>query len=277
MDILEFGFIQNAILAALLSGVSCGIIGSYMVSRRLLFLGGGITHSSLGGIGLAYWLGFSTTFGALLFAILSAFGIDRISRGGGVLRRFNISEDSAVSLIWSGGMALGVVFIFLTPGYAPNLMTYLFGNLLLTTSEQLLWLFVFDIFLVLLFTFFGKSILYCAMDCEYSRSQGMSTVLVNTVMLIVLSIGVVLNIMSLGVMLLLSMLTLPVLLAKLFSGSYWRIMILSCLFAIVGGLLGLWLSYLYDLPTSAISVVVFVGLLFVGYFCRFIFCSLRRS
>ncbi len=262
-EILTYTFIQNAILAAVLSGVCCGIVGTYMVTRRLLFMGGGITHSSLGGIGLAYYLGFSTTLGALLFAICSALGIDLLSRKARS-GHLSISEDSAVSVVWSAGMALGIIFIFLSPGYAPNLMSYLFGNILFTSTSQLWWLLVFDLVLLGVFAVFGRVILYSALDEEYSRAQGLPVRTINLLMLVVLSVAIVLNIRILGIMLMLSMLTIPTLVAQTLSSKYYKITAISALIAIVSVIVGLVVSYLYDLPTSAISIAILVVLLIAG-------------
>lgn len=273
LDILSYNFIQNAILAALLSGICCGIVGTYMVSRRLVFLGGGITHSSLGGIGLAYYAGFDTTLGALAAAIISAFSIDSLSsptrrkKGG-------MSEDSATSVIWSAGMALGVIFIFLTPGYAPNLMTFLFGNLLLTSSSQIVWLAIFDGLLIALFAIFGRIIVYCALDAGYSASQRVNVRLINIVMLIVISIAIVLNIKILGIVLMISMLTIPTIVAMSFARRYRSITIISSALAVVAALAGLTLSYLFDIPSSATSVVLLVVLLVVGKAIKLLY---RRS
>lgn len=231
-----------------------------MVTRRLLFMGGGITHSSLGGIGLAYFLGFNTTVGALIFAVASAFGIDMLSsraRSG----RISMSEDSAVSIVWSAGMALGIIFIALTPGYAPNLMSYLFGNMLFTTVDQLISLAIFDILVIGLFALYGRAILYAAMDSEYAKSQGLPVRAINIVMLVVLAVAIVFNIKVLGIMLMLSVLTIPTLVARQLSSRYFTITVLSAIVAVFSLLCGLVLSYLYDLPSSAISIAVQVALL----------------
>ena len=119
-----YDFLVDALLAAVLSGVACGIVGTYVVTRRLVFLGGGITHASVGGIGIAYHFGLNPIGGAMIFAILSALGIEWAGAKG------RIREDSAIGIVWSLGMAIGTLFIFATPGYAPNLMRFLFGDVL---------------------------------------------------------------------------------------------------------------------------------------------------
>ena len=122
MDLLQYGFFQHALLGSLLTAIACGIVGTYIVSRRLVFISGGITHASFGGLGLGFYLGMNPILMAMLFSVLSAFGVEWASKTQ------NVREDSAIAGIWSLGMALGVIFIFLTPGYAPNLSAYLFGK-----------------------------------------------------------------------------------------------------------------------------------------------------
>lgn len=249
-----------------------------MVSRRLLFLGGGITHSSLGGIGLAYWAGFDPIVGALIFAIASAFGIDYLSSPANRSRRSKISEDSATNIVWSAGMAVGVVFIFLTPGYAPNLMNILFGNLLLVSTSQILWLLSFDVLLILVMVLFGRAIIYSAADSSYAASQRVPVRLINMLMLILLAIAIVLNIRILGIMLMISMLTIPVLVARMFSHNYTKIVAISSLVATISAILGLICSYLYDVPSSATSVVVLVAIMIISHLAKLFFRNvlLRR-
>lgn len=119
-DIFQYQFILNAFLAALLVSIAAGIVGSYIVARRLVFLSGGITHASFGGIGIAYYLGLNPILGAAIFAVITAFGIESLSS------RYKVREDSAIGIMWSVGMAIGIFFVFLTPGYAPNLMSFSF-------------------------------------------------------------------------------------------------------------------------------------------------------
>lgn len=255
-DILSYSFIQNALIAALLSGLSCGIIGTYIVTRRLVFLSGGITHSSLGGIGIAYWAGLNTTAGALVFAVISAFGIDYLGSKG------KLREDTAIGILWSLGMAIGVLFIFLTPGYAPNLMSFLFGNLLLTPSAYLVWLGAFDAVLVLIFALFYRIIFYTALDSSYAASQRTRTRAINLAMLILISVAIVLNIKTIGIVLLISMLTIPTAIAAVFFNRFAVIMAWASVIAITSTVAGLVLSYAYDIPSAAVSVI-FLAALFV--------------
>src|SRR5664280_879376 len=153
LNLFDFGFFRNAFLAALLASIACGFIGTYIVARRIVFISGGITHASFGGIGISYFMGFNPVLGAAVFSILSALGIEFISK------RTEVREDSAIGILWSLGMALGIIFIFLTPGYAPNLMTYLFGSILTVNKTDLLLMGLNTLLIVeFFFVFTGSSL-----------------------------------------------------------------------------------------------------------------------
>lgn len=253
-QIAQYSFLMNALLAAVLSGVACGVVGTYIVSRRLVFMSGGITHSSFGGIGIAYYLGMNPVMGAMVFAVMSALGIEALSgvgRGRGVL-----GQDSAIGILWSLGMAVGIIFVFLTPGYAPNLMSFLFGNILLVTGGDLLWLLGFDVLIVGLFGLFYRTIIFTALDGEYARGAGVAVRVVNGGMLVLVAVGIVLNIQVVGIVMLISLLTIPVAIVEVLTHSYWRIMLFSSVVAMVGTVLGLVVSYNINIPASATTIVV---------------------
>ena len=131
-DLIQYGYLANAFWAAILSGITCSLIGTYIVSRRLVFLAGGVTHASFGGLGLALYLGVNPIGGAMLFALLSSLGIEWASQHG------RIREDSAIGIIWSIGMALGALFLYLTPGYTSgDLSSYLFGSIVTVTDGDI--------------------------------------------------------------------------------------------------------------------------------------------
>ncbi len=256
-DIFEYRFLANALLAALLTGICCGIVGTYMVVRRLVFLGGGITHSSFGGIGLAYFLGFNPLWGAAIFATLSAIGIEAASHRG------EVREDSAIGIMWSVGMALGILFIYLTPGYAPNLMNFLFGNILTVTTANLHLLMVLALLLVVLFLIWHRQVMFVAFDREYAESQGIPTAIVAYSVAILTAITIVLSIRAIGIVMLISLLTIPPVIANSLSGSYRRITWWSVLIAIVGNIAGLMMSYLLDVPAGAATIFLLSVVLIV--------------
>lgn len=245
---------QNALLAAFLASVSCGIIGSYVVAKRMVFISGGITHASFGGVGLAYFLGINPLIGALAFSILSALGIRVASRYG------EIREDSAIGILWSLGMALGIIFIFMTPGYSPNLMTYLFGSILTVTGSDLLLMLMLVVCTVLIFTVFYRIILYVAFDEEYARSHKIPVELVNNLILILISLAIVFNIRVIGIILVISFLSIPQSIANLLVFDMRKIMLLSVIISFSGSFIGLWLSYFWNIPAGATIISVFVAI-----------------
>lgn len=250
----NYGFMQNAVLAALLASISCGIIGSYVVAKRMVFISGGITHASFGGVGLAYFLGINPLIGALAFSILSALGIRVASRYG------EIREDSAIGILWSLGMALGIIFIFMTPGYSPNLMTYLFGSILTVTGSDLLLMLMLAVITVLIFTVFYRIILYVAFDEEYARSHKIPVELVNNLLLILISLAIVFNIRVIGIILVISFLSIPQSIANLLVFDMRKIMLLSVIISFAGSFIGLWLSYFWNIPAGATIISVFVAI-----------------
>lgn len=249
-EIFQYQFLAHAALACLLCGIACGIIGTYVVCRRLVFLSGGITHASFGGIGMAYYFGANPLLGALIFAILSAWGIETFTS------RKQIREDSAIGLIWSLGMAIGIIFIYLTPGYAPNLMSFLFGNILSVTSTDIIWMATVDAFILLIFATMYRPILYVAFDREYARSQNFPTRIVSYLMATLVAITIVISIRVVGIVLLISLLTIPAVIGNLISKSFNRILIYGSIIAALSAFAGLYISYKTNIPSGASTIFV---------------------
>ena len=227
--------------------------------RRIVFVSGGITHASFGGIGLGIYLGINPILSAAGAAILAAFSIGKLSRTEG------IREDSAIASIWALGMALGVLFMTLTPGYATSLPAYLFGNILLVTTGDLIALGVLSLLLVGLFVLRYREILYTAFDRDFARVRGISVGLWERGLLLLVAVSLVLTIRSVGIMLLLSLLTLPQTTMGLFTADFRKIIggsIVLCLIANVGGLL---LSYyLISVPSGVLIILLLFLFLALG-------------
>lgn len=256
-SLISYSFLQNAFIAAVLSGIACGIVGTYIVSRRMVFLSGGITHASFGGIGIAYYLGLNPIGGAMVFAVLSAIGVEWASAKG------RIREDSAIGIVWSVGMAIGLLFIYLTPGYATNLMTYLFGDVLTVSHSNIIALAVLAVVLIGVMLFFGRPIIYAAFDREFAKSQGVRADAILTLMTVLTSVAIVLSIRIVGIVLLISLLTIPPVIASSFTKSYMRIVTLSSLFAVIGNVVGLYVAYKIDLPVGVSTIILLAIALFV--------------
>ncbi len=250
MDILKYVFFQHALIGSIFTCIACGIVGSYIVSRRLVFISGGITHASLGGLGLGFYFGINPILSALVFSVASAFGVEWLSKKQG------IREDSAIASVWALGMAIGVIFIYLTPGYAQSTTSYLFGNILTITRLDIWSVGLFALLMIVLFSLFFKQILYVAFDREFARTKGLPVVWIEHLMMLSIAITIVLSIRLIGIMMLLSLLTIPQMTANIFSSRFKQIIIFSCVIGILGCFGGLFLSYYLNVPSGAAIIFV---------------------
>ncbi|OQX77256.1 MAG: hypothetical protein B6D64_08540 [Bacteroidetes bacterium 4484_276] len=256
MELFGYGFFQNAILAAVFTSISCGIVGAYIVSKRIVFISGGITHASFGGIGMGYFFGFNPIIGAMIFSVMSALGIEYLSK------KTEIREDSVIAILWSLGMAVGVIFIFLTPGYSANLMSYLFGNILTVSKLNIYLLATLSIVLVGIFYFMFKTILFVAFDEQYARAIKLPVEFTNYLLITLVALTIVLNIRVAGIILVISLLTIPQTIASIFSKDFKKIIWLSIVIGFIGSFFGLLLSYYFNIPSGA-TIIFFMVLLFI--------------
>lgn len=262
LEIFRYQFFLRALVAALLTSISCGIVGTYIVSKRIVFLSGGISHASFGGIGIGYFLGINPILGAAVFAVLSAFGIELITK------KADLREDSVIGIWWSFGMALGIIFISLAPGYAPNLMSYLFGSILTVTETDLYLMAGLNVILVLFFTFLFRLILYLSFDAEYARTFRAPVRLINYLLKGLVALTIVLNIRVMGIILIISLLTIPQTIANLFTKDFKNIIFVSIIMALLGCIAGLvisyhlYITYHFDLPSGA-SIIFILVILFL--------------
>ena len=262
-DIFRYGFLSDAVAACALASVACGIVGTYIVCRRLVFFAGGITHASFGGIGIAYWLGVDPIAGALLFSAASAAGLEAMAH------RARIREDSAVGILWSVGMAAGILFITLTPGYAPNLMSFLFGNILTVTGTDITAMTVLDAVLIAVMALFYRPVVYTAFDREYAATQGAPVKFTGYMMMVLTAIAIVLLIKLVGIVLLISLLAMPPVIAGSLTRSYPRIMALAAAITALAAFTGLYISYSTDIPSGAATIIVLAVLLVIVKIAKF--------
>lgn len=247
--LLAHPFLQHALFAGLLASVGCGVIGSFVVVRRISFLAGGIAHAVLAGMGIVYFFGGAPIYGALPAAVISALVIALINR------RFRQYEDTLVSALWSLGIAIGIIFISRTPGYSVDLFGYLFGNILLVTKNDLILMAILDGVILLFIGLYYKQLLAICLDEEFARVRGVKVELLHVLLLLMVALTVVLLVKVVGLILMMALLTLPAATAMQFSRSLLRIIVLAVIF---GGLIcssGLWLSYAPDLPAGATMVI----------------------
>ena len=253
MNILEYTFFQNALLGSFLASILCGLIGTYIVTRRLVFISGGITHASFGGIGLGVVLGISPILSAMGFSILSAFGVQWMSHRG------DVREDSAIAVFWTFGMSLGIICCFLSPGFMPDLPSFLFGSIL-TIGEADLWLLGTLVVLVaVVFVLLYRTILSVAFDANFARSQRLPVDFIEYLMMALIAMTIVATLRMVGIVLSISLLTIPQMPANTLTHDFKRIIAWSIVIGWVDCLLGLSLSYSLNVPSGA--SIIFVSIL----------------
>ncbi len=255
MDLLQYTFFQHALLGSLLASIACGLVGTYIVTRRLVFISGGLTHASFGGIGLGLYTGISPILSAALFAVLSAFGVEWLSK------RKDMREDSAIAVFWTLGMALGIMFTFLSPGFAPDLSAYLFGNILTITASDIALLGVLSVVLVVFFGLYLRPIVSIAFDREFARSQGLPVEFFEYALMLFIALTIVACLRMVGIVLVISLLTIPQMTANLFSHRFHRIIWLSIGIGYLSCLGGLLLSFYLNVPSGA-SIIFFSILIY---------------
>lgn len=261
MEALQFEFMQHAILAGILVSFAAGIIGSLIVVNRMVFLAGGIAHTSYGGIGLAVYFSLPIFLGASIFAVGAALLIAALT----LKKRHRM--DTFIGLIWAVGMAIGVIFVDLTPGYNVDLMSYLFGSILAVSSEDLYFMGGLLTLILFIITFWYRDILAVSYDSEYAALRDVNVRFFYTLILILSALTVVVAIKVVGLILVIAMLTIPVYIAEKLSNSLFSMMFISGSIATLFTLLGLWTSYTYNL-TSGASIII-VSAVSLGIFLLF--------
>jgi zinc transport system permease protein len=255
LELFQYDFFINALLASILTAITCGIIGTYIVSRRIVFISGGISHASFGGVGIGYYLGLNPILGAAVFSVLTALGIEALAK------KSELREDSLIGMMWSLGMAVGIIFIFITPGYAANLMSYLFGDILTVSRFDLLLMLGLALVLILVFRLLYKEILFLSFDREYAETQGVPVTAISYLLIGLVALTIVMNIRVVGIILVISMLTIPQATANLLCKDFKHMIFYSMAFAFLASICGLFLSYLLNIPSGAaiifFSIVVF--------------------
>jgi len=255
-DIFSYGFMQHALLACVLASIGCGIIGTYVVVKRIGFLAGGIAHSVLAGMGIAIFLQASPITGAVIAALMSGILI------GWINLHLRQHEDILIATFWSMGMAIGILFISRIPGYNIDLMSYLFGNILLVSERDLYLMFILDAVIVGLVILFYRQFLATAFDEEFSRLRGLNVEFFYILLLCAVALTVVLLIQVVGLILVLALLILPAATASQFSVSILRMMMLAVVISILITCTGLLLSYAPDLPSGS-TIIVLAGSVYI--------------
>jgi len=269
--LFQYRFLQYAAISGILASIVCGIIGVIIVEKKLVMMSGGIAHTSYGGVGLGYLMGFEPIIGAFIFSVLASLGIGYIKRKGGT------RSDVVIGLFWSLGMALGILFIAIMPGYPPDLSSYLFGSILSVTRSDLYL--IAGITLVVTLVIFAlynnwKAYLF---DEEFAAIIGLKTAFLEYLLLILISMTVVALIRVVGIIMALALLTAPAATAGMLTADFKKRMIYSVLLGCVFCTGGLWISYELDIASGASIVLLSVICYIVTYTAHYAGKTLKRK
>lgn len=252
----QHAFLQTAVATVLLASIGCGVMGTYVVVKRIAFLAGSIAHSVLGGMGAAVYFGFEPLHGALPAAIAAALLI------GWVRLHWRVQEDTLISALWAIGMAVGVLFIAKAPGYQADLMSYLFGNILLVPQESLWFMVALDVLLLIIVALYHRQFLAVVFDEEFARLRGVPVGFFYLLLLVLVAVTVVLLIQVVGLILVLALLTLPAAVAGHYVHSLGRMMLIATMLGALLSITGLALSYGPDLPAGP-TIILLAGGVYV--------------
>ena len=256
LSILAYEFFRNALIAGIIASIVCGVIGSFVVVKRMVSLAGGISHSAFGGIGLGYFLGINPIAGAAAFAVLSAAAI------GHIRNTAHQNIDTLIGAVWSGGMAVGILFVYLTPGFAPDLMSYLFGNILLVPFSEIVMMACLVAVILLSVYIFYNQLVAVTFDEEYAALMNINSKAVMMVLLVLTALTVVVLIQVVGVILVIALLALPAAISREYTGRLDLMMVMSVPLGMVFTTGGIFISYLFDIPSGA-TIIILVSIVYI--------------
>jgi len=250
IEALQFGFMRSALLAGLLVSVACGIIGTFVVVKRIVFISGGIAHAAYGGIGLGYFLKLNPVLGAVAFSLAAALGM------GAVQRKTRQRADTIIGVMWAIGMAVGILFVDLAPGYKADLMSYLFGSILAVPSSDLLIILALDLTIVALVVLFYKELLAVSFDETFAAVQNVPVDAIYLILMCMIGLTVVMLMRVVGLILVIALLTIPAAISSQFVKDMEKMMALASILGALFTTTGLWLSYFLNLTSGATIILV---------------------
>ncbi|SMB96558.1 zinc transport system permease protein [Desulfonispora thiosulfatigenes DSM 11270] len=266
--LIHYNFLQHAFLGAILASIACGIIGTIIIEKKLVMMTGGIAHASFGGIGLGYLLNFTPILGALIFSLIASLGISVIES------KIKTNTDILIGMFWSLGMALGIIFISFTPGYPPDMTSYLFGDILTISGLDLILIGVLDLIIIFILISLFDYLKAFLFDEEFLKVLGINTKLINYLIYILIAFTVVILIRLVGIILILALLTTPPAIAKQFTYDFKKTILLSIGFGISFCLLGLWISYELNIASGAAIIIIAVLSYLIITFSKSTFLSI---
>ena len=249
-SLLGYTFFQNALLAGVLASIACGIIGTFVVIRRMVAISGGISHAAFGGIGLGYFLGIEPLLGALGFTVGAALTMGELEQ------RAEQHMDTLIGAVWATGMALGILFIYLTPGFAPDLFGYLFGNILLVPQGDLLLMLILIVVIVITVGLLFNDLLAVTFDEEYATVINLPVERLVLILLVLIAFTVVMLIQVVGIILVIALLTLPAAISRECTSHVGTMMLYAVLLGIVFTTTGIFLSAFLNIPSGATIILV---------------------
>jgi zinc transport system permease protein len=264
--LLSYGFMRNALAAGVLVSLACGVIGTLVVLKRMVFISGGVAHTAYGGVGLAFYLGVNPVLGAVVFSLLASFLM------GYVQRKTRQRQDTLIGVMWALGMAIGIIFADLTPGYKADLMSYLFGSILAVTQIDLRLMLVVDVVVIGVVVLFYKELQATAFDETFARTRNLPVDLLYLILIAMIGLAVVMLMRVVGLIMIIALLTVPAAIGALFLKHMHKIMILTTALSLVFTTGGLILSYFFNLTSGATIILVsgsaYLIALIVHRFCH---------
>ncbi|MGM0452792.1 MAG: metal ABC transporter permease [Thermodesulfobacteriota bacterium] len=260
IEALQFEFMQNALIAGLFASLVCGIIGSFVVVNRLVFLTGGIAHAAYGGIGIAFYFGIPYIFGTIGVSLVSAVLMTAVTL------KARSRADTFIGVLWAVGMATGVILIDLTPGYNADLMSYLFGSILAVPAADIWWMVALGAATLFLTVFFYRDMLAISYDDEFARLRGVPVNLLYFLFIALVALAIVFIIRVVGLILVIALLSIPPYIAEKYARSLRMMMVISVILSVVFNMTGLWLAYTFDLTSGATIIMVAA----IGFFASFV-------
>ncbi len=250
IELLKYSFMKNALCASVFASIICGIIGTIIVEKRLIMMSGGISHASFGGIGLGYFLGIEPIVGAFIFSLIAGLGLSGLSY------KNSKNIDAAIGIFWSTGMALGIIFVSLTPGYPPDMTSYLFGDILTVSKlSVILMIFINIIIISIIIPLFDYWKVYL-FDEVYTKVIGLKTKLIEKILFVLISLTIVVLIKTVGIILVIALLTIPPTIGKLITYDLKNIMIISIILGVLFCITGLMISYSFNIASGACIVLI---------------------
>ena len=262
IEVFSSAFMQKALLVGIVVSLISGFVSAFVVLRKMSFIGAGISHAAFGGVAIGFFTGINPTITAIIYSIAVALGIEFVSRRG------KVSSDTSIGIFFASSMALGIVLISLSREYTVDLFGYLFGNILaITRGEVLLSLFI-GVLVIGSILLFLKEIFITTYNEDIARVSGISVRAINILFLLVLSISIVISMKIVGIILISALLVIPGATAQLFAKNLYLMIAASCGMAVISTILGLVLSYEFDIAPGGSIVLTATAIFFVALFFR---------